>query len=170
MTTKSQLDPVNEYLKVLQDRPGADLRGAKEQEALQRATNFLANLREAPIRENTSRVYDQHAFFNDTIKTERGAAAIERYLIETAKNTDDIRVEILDTARSGNDYYLRWVMDVKFKKFHRGKEFRTIGMTHLRFSEEGKVILHQDYWDSARGIFEQVPVLGAGIRYIRSMF
>jgi hypothetical protein len=43
----------------------------------------------------------------------------------------------------------------------------TIGMTHLRFDSEGKVVLHQDFWDSTRGIFEHVPVMGAGIRLVK---
>ncbi len=59
-------------------------------------------------------------------------------------------------------------MDVRYRKFHRGKTVRTIGMTHVRFNPEGQVILHQDYWDSAAGLFEYVPVVGGGIRLIKS--
>lgn len=37
-------------------------------------------------------------------------------------------------------------------------------MTHIRFDSEGKVILHQDFWDSTGGLFEHVPALGWMLR------
>ncbi len=160
---------VQAYLDFLKERPGANLQGPSEREALARLKDYLSNLNKEHIRENTTSTYSADAYLNDTLKTEIGAAAIEKYFLGTAENADEIRVEIQDVVRSGNDYYLRWVMDVKFKKFHRGKSFRTVGMTHARFNDQGLVILHQDYWDSTTGFFQHVPVLGAGIRYIKSL-
>jgi len=160
---------VQSYLDFLKERPGANLQGSAEREALARLKNYLSNLHEENIRKNTASTYSADAFLNDTLKTVIGATAIEKYFLDTAQNADEIRVEIQDVARSGDDYYLRWVMDIKFKKFHRGQSFRTIGITHARFNEQGLVILHQDYWDSTSGFFQHVPVLGAGIRYIKSL-
>ncbi len=160
---------VQAYLDFLKERPGANLQGSAEREALTRFKNYLSNLNEENIRKNTASTYSTDAFLNDTLKTEIGAADIEKYFLGTAGNADEIRVEFKDVARSGNDYYLRWVMDVKFKKFHRGQSFRTVGITHARFNEQGLVTLHQDYWDSTTGFFQHVPVLGAGIRYIKSL-
>ena len=34
------------------------------------------------------------------------------------------------------------------------------GAWRIRFDAEGKVKLHQDFWDSAGGLFEHTPVLG----------
>jgi hypothetical protein len=161
---------VQSYLDFLKERPGANLQGPAEKQAVDRLKNYLSNLNEEHIRKHTASTYSTDAFLNDTLKTEIGAAAIEKYFLGTAGNADEILVEFQDVARSGNDYYLRWVMDVKFKKFHRGKSFRTIGITHARFNEEGLVILHQDYWDSTTGFFQHVPVLGSGIRYIKTLF
>lgn len=169
-TRKDPNTEVEAYLAFLKARPGASLKPLEEKAALQRVKQFLDNLNAENIRQSTSSVYAADAFFNDTLKTEIGAAEIEKYFLGTAENTEEIRVEFLDTAKSGNEYYLRWVMDVKFKKFHKGKSFRTVGMTHIRFSPDGKVILHQDYWDSTSGFFQHVPVLGSGIRYIKGLF
>lgn len=159
---------VPEYLAQLKNHPGADLQGRKEREAIASFKAFLGNLTEENIRQNTRTVYAPDAYFNDTLKTEIGAAAIEKYFLGTVRNTESITVTFGDVARSGNDYYLRWVMDVKFKKFARGETVRTIGITHARFNRDGQVILHQDYWDSTQGVFEYVPVIGSGIRLIKS--
>jgi hypothetical protein len=53
------------------------------------------------------------------------------------------------------------------KRFKPNQDTQTIGMSHLRFDASGLVRLHQDYWDSTAGLFEHVPLLGAGIRAIK---
>lgn len=161
-------DPVGDYLGFLKTHPGADLRGEKERAAVRRFQAFLSVFTEEKLKTETSQVYAQDAFFNDTLKTVRGSAAIGEYFLGTLANTESITVDFTDVARSGNDYYFRWVMDVRFKKFQRGKTMRSIGLTHVRFNPDGQVILHQDYWDSAQGLFEHVPVIGSGIRLIKS--
>jgi hypothetical protein len=46
-------------------------------------------------------------------------------------------------------------------KLRRGQPITTIGITQARFNAEGQVVLHQDYWDSAAGLYEHVPVLSS---------
>jgi hypothetical protein len=46
----------------------------------------------------------------------------------------------------------------------------TVGVTHLRFDEAGRIILHQDFWDSAEGLYRHIPVLGSLIGVIRGRF
>ncbi len=167
-TRSDREDPVREYLVFLRENPGADLRGPKEKAAIAAFKNYLSTFTKESVLRDTQRVYAPDAWFNDTLKTVRGSPAIEEYFLGSVANTDEIKVAFTDVARSGNDYYFRWVMDVKFKKFQRGKTIRTIGMTHVRFNRDGQVMLHQDYWDSAQGLFEYVPVIGDGIRFIKS--
>ncbi len=161
-------DPVGAYLGFLKTHPGADLRGDKERAAVDRFESFLSVFTKEKLQNETSRVYSRDVFFNDTLKTVRGSAALEEYFLGTLVNTESITVDFTGVARSGNDYYFRWVMDVRFKKFQRGKTIRTIGMTHVRFNQDGQVLLHQDYWDSAQGLFEHLPVIGGQIRFIKS--
>jgi len=161
-------EPVQDYLEFLQTHPGANLQGAREEAAIRAFQAFLSDFTKENVTANARKVYARDAWLNDTLKTVQGSAEIEEYFLGSVENTDEIRVEFTDVARSGNDYYFRWIMDVKFKKFHRGKVVRTIGMTHVRFNADGQAILHQDYWDSAQGLFEYVPVIGGGIRFIKS--
>lgn len=138
-----------------------------EREAIARFEDFFSVFEEDRIREKAAGVYTEHAFFNDTLKTVRGAAAIEEYLVDSANSVESCTVEMLDTAESDGDYYFRWVMEITFKKFKKGETTRSIGMSHIRFDSRGKVVLHQDYWDAAGGFFEHVPGLGAMIRWIK---
>ena len=43
----------------------------------------------------------------------------------------------------------------------------TVSMTHFRFDEQGKIIVHQDFWDSAGGFYRTLPVVGRIISWVR---
>jgi hypothetical protein len=40
-------------------------------------------------------------------------------------------------------------------------------MSHVRYDKNGKIIFHQDYWDTGV-ILEKIPVLGTIITWIRN--
>lgn len=159
---------VSAYQDFLLSHPGADLQGPEEQAAIQRFQDFLSRFTAEKLQRDTTTVYAPDAFFNDTLKTVRGAEAIRAYYLETISHTESITVEFTDVARSGREYYFRWVMDVRFRGLARGRTVRTIGMTHVRFDSAGRVLLHQDYWDSTQGFFEYLPVIGPVIRAIKN--
>jgi limonene-1,2-epoxide hydrolase len=130
----------------------------EEDAAIARVTAFLSDLSPANVAATTKEVYAEDAYFNDTLKTLRGVEAIEEYLLETAHTVTSISVEFDDVARSGQDHYFRWRMDFQAQKLRKGETIRTIGITQIRFNNEGKVVLHQDFWDSTAGLFEHLPV------------
>jgi len=139
-----------------------------EQVSITRFESFLANLDEKTAREQTEKVYAPEAFLNDTLKTIHGSPAIRDYFIKTARGLESMTVAFDDIAVSGGNYYFRWTMDTRMKHLAKGKTVRTIGVTMIRFDREGRVILHQDFWDSAQGVWDHVPVLGTMIRWIQS--
>ena len=57
---------------------------------------------------------------------------------------------------------------IRFKRLAGGEDTRSVGMTHVRFDSAGKVVLHQDFWDSTGGFFEHVPVLGWMLRRVKN--
>lgn len=139
-----------------------------EQVAIDRFRGFLSHLDEKTAREDTEKVYAPGAFLNDTLRTLHGAPAIRDYFIKTAKGLESMTVTFDDVAVSGGNYYFRWTMDTRMKHLAKGKTIRTIGMTLVRFDPQGRVLLHQDFWDSAQGVWDHVPVLGTVIRWIQS--
>ncbi|CAN5662865.1 hypothetical protein BH09VER1_BH09VER1_00770 [soil metagenome] len=162
-------DPVASYVAFLQEHPGANLQGAREKAAIARLEAFLGDFTKEKLERETQIVYAPDARLDDSLKTVYGSKNIQTYFLASLANSEFIKVQFTDVARSHNDYYFRWIMDVRFKKLDRGHTVRTIGITHIRFNEKGQVILHQDYWDATRGLFESVPVIGGGIRWIKGM-
>lgn len=130
--------------------------------------DFFSELTEERVNEKVSQVYAPKAYLNDTLKEVRGVDAIRDYFIENARAVESCRVEVNDVAVSGESRYLRWTMEIEFKKLKKGQLTRSEGVSHLKFDENGLVTYHQDYWDSASAFFEHLPLLGGLIRLVRN--
>lgn len=144
-------------------RPGSP----EEQKALSQFSLFFSSLTPDSVRGLLRGVYASDVYFNDTLKEIQGLDALEPYLLRSAEAVDSCTVNILDVASNKGEYYVRWAMHIRFKKFKRGETQTSIGMTHLRFNQDGKVSFHQDYWDASSNLFEKIPVLGAAIRMVK---
>ena len=140
----------------------------EEAAAIARFSDFISVLSPDRAREKTAQVYAADAYLNDTLKEVRGAAAIEAYFVESLAATDSVWVEVTDVAQSQGNYYFRWIMHIRFKNIKAGQTTSSIGMSHIRFDRQGKVVLHQDYWDSATGFYQHLPVIGRLINWVKS--
>ncbi len=157
-----------EYLEGLRslEADGAALEagGEEERRAIEEFESLLSDFKAPDFGARIREVYSEDAFFNDTLRTVHGAGAIEEYLMATAEAIEHGSVDFLDVVGVSGNYYFRWAMTIRFKRFARGEDKRSVGMTHVRFDSAGKVVLHQDFWDSAGGLFEHVPALGWMLR------
>ena len=129
--------------------------------------DFVSDMSTQNVRAMVRDVYAEDAYLNDTLKEVRGIDAIESYFLHSVDATERVTAEILDVAESDRDYYLRWVMVITFKRLNDREPTRSIGMSHLRSNADGKVVYHQDYWDSASGFYQYVPILGRLIKAIK---
>jgi hypothetical protein len=169
--TAAPADPVSAFQSALAETAvvyGPPKGSPAEKESIARFENFLGNLDEKTAREETEKVYAPDAFLNDTLKTLHGSPAIRQYFIKTAQGLESMKVTFNDVAVSDRNYYFRWIMETRMKNLAKGKTVRTIGVTMIRFDPEGRVILHQDFWDSAQGVWGHVPLLGTAIRWIQA--
>lgn len=153
-----------EYLRTLRalEKQGPPLATGSEAErqAIQRFQELLSDFKAPDFRPRIREVYARDAFFNDTLKTVRGAEEIEEYLAASADAIEKGTVEFLDVVAKDGNYYFRWAMTLRFKRIARGDDHLSVGMSHVRFDAAGKVVLHQDFWDASSGLFEHVPALG----------
>ena len=157
-------------LEIVRRRHGAPFAADsdEETEALQRFSRFFSDFSPERIESLLPQTYAEDVVFDDTLKTVRGLEALAHYLGESAAAVEACRVEIVDEVRGGDgDYFLRWRMMIRFKRFRRGQDTWSIGMSHLRFNAEGRVVYHQDYWNAADGLFQHIPVIGFLIRAVK---
>ena len=151
------------------DRPNVAAGSDAERTGIEGVKGLLGKIDAANVRASTSKVYAPDCYLNDTLKTLHGSAAIEAYFLATAETAESVAATFDDVTRSGDGlYYFRWVMETRLKKVAKGEAIRTIGISVVRFDAEGRVLVHQDYWDSATGLFDHVPVVGWGTRAIKA--
>ncbi|MEO8614105.1 MAG: nuclear transport factor 2 family protein [Luteolibacter sp.] len=142
--------------------------GPGEAVALERFEGFLKGIGNAQfIRENTLHVYAADAFLDDTLVVHHGAASIEEYFVKTAGNMTSCEVTIDDVSKSGENYYVRWTMVFAAPAMSGGEPVHSVGISQVRFDREGKVAFHQDFWDSGKNFYAQLPVAGGVIGFIR---
>jgi hypothetical protein len=157
-----------EYLETLQslEKAGSPLAEGSEEEgqAIERFQSLLSDFKAPDFGERIPEVYAEDVFFNDTLKTLHGVDDLQEYLTATGEAIDKGTVEFLDVVSDSGNYYFRWVMTIRFKQLARGEDTLSVGMSHVRFDAAGKVVLHQDFWDSTGGLFEYVPALGWMLR------
>ncbi|HMP90719.1 MAG TPA: nuclear transport factor 2 family protein [Kiritimatiellia bacterium] len=145
-----------------------DMESNEAREVINRFQSLWANLSEDAVRLKLNQVYAENIWFNDTLKTIENLDDFTSYMLQTVNAVDACRVEFLDVVNSGPDHYVRWRMTVVPKGAMEKDAWRSTGITLLRFNSDGRVIVHQDYWDAAGGFYENLPVIGRILRNIRA--
>ena len=145
-------------------KPGS----AEEKAGIDAFKEYYKIFAEDVIRRDTKKLYARDAFFKDGYKEVKGVEAIETYFIATTKAVVSCTFDITDVSVHEGNYYFRWVMKLTIKR-DKDTPMEQIGMSHIRFGPDGKVIFHADYWDTSI-VFERVPVLGTIIRWAKEQF
>ncbi len=140
----------------------------EEARAFAGVQRYFAGMTADSVREQTASVYAPEAYLNDTLVSIDGARRIEAYFSHTIERSRLLRVEFLDRAPAGTDWYVRWRMTVAADGLNGGREVVTYGVSQFRFDGEGRVLIHKDFWDAATGLYEQLPGIGSVLRRVRS--
>lgn len=147
----------------------SSLPATSEHEVEETFGKIYANFKQGATEDNIRAVYAEKLYFNDTFKIIEDLDELVSYMSESASQVNSTKVEILDVMRSKDDYFIRWSMKMDLRV--KGKDIysHSIGMTQLRFNEAGKVVFHQDFWDSSEAFFEHLPLMGRLVKKVKSM-
>lgn len=99
--------------------------------------------------------------FNDVV----GMAALKRVFLGMYKDLDDPRFRVTHRAFDGDVCFLRWEFTGRVRRLKR--DWPIVGMTELRFADDGRVREHIDHWDAGRQFHERLPGIGALVRWVR---
>lgn len=136
--------------------------------ALDRFKTFLRSISDSKyLRENTTQVYAADAYLDDTLAIHHGVEEIETYFLKTSATMTHYQVTIQDTARSGDDFYVRWTMVFAAPALSSGQQIHSEGISLIRFNRDGKVAFHRDFWDSGQNFYAHLPVVGGAVGFVR---
>ena len=137
---------------------------------IKRFVDFLANLGGPNTGENAALLYAEDLHFSDALMVTRDKETVVDHFTRLGNAGTRVDVEIHQTLQSDKDVYLIWSMQAYFTPIRKEVTSDTLGVTHVRFDKTGRVILHQDFWDSGLGFYSHIPVLGAGVRAVGRRF
>jgi len=137
-----------------------------EKQALKQFDDFYAEYSLEAIKTGVRKLYAEEAWFGDPFHIVEGIDDIEHYFLVMAEPVEHCTFTVDSMQRSGSDYYARWTMVLE-SKAAKGEVIETIGLSHVRFNREGKVIFQQDYWDTS-AMFDRLPVVGYWTRLVKS--
>jgi ketosteroid isomerase-like protein len=111
-------------------------------------------------------VYGQDIEFTDPFTSVKGLEALREYFDGAYANVIECHFEFGDTILEGDSACLTWVMNLRHKRIRRGELIRVDGISHLRLKDD-RIILHRDYFDAGQLLYENLPVLGGAVRWLR---
>lgn len=161
-TARAEDSPVESYLALSAAEAIPDLSVLREFPAV------FERLEAENLKQRVEAAYASTIFFNDTLVTLTSRDELVEYLAQSGEKTNHLAIRILDVATSGENVYVRWQMEMSFDVMGTERKSNSVGMTHLRFDRSGKIILHQDFWDSAGGFYQTLPVVGRMIRWVKN--
>lgn len=142
--------------------------GTPEEAAMLEAVKALfSDYSRENLEANIKKVYADEVYFRDAFKQFTTSSEIEEYMLAGLKPLSDAEFVFNRVARTGSEFYLDWTMRLDFKSTPDGTWEESIGVTHMRFNSEGKVIFHQDYWDPTDIVYRRIPIAKQLIAYVK---
>lgn len=112
------------------------------------------------------RVYSNRIEFTDPFRTVQGLDELREYFEGAYANVIECGFDFGDTIVNGPDACLTWQMKLRHRRIRRGELIRVDGISRLRI-ENDRIILHRDYFDAGQLLYENLPVLGSAVRWLR---
>jgi hypothetical protein len=149
----------------IKEVPSMEPGSRMESEALEQFDAFYADYSKEAIQAGVRKIYAEDAWFGDPFHIVEGIDAIEHYFVVMAEPVEKCTFTVDSMQRSGNDYFARWTMRLE-SSAAKGEIIETIGISHVRYNAEGKIIFQQDYWDTS-AMLDRLPVVGFWTRLVK---
>ena len=111
--------------------------------------------------------YHQRILFRDPLVEKRGQQALGDYLRSAYENVARCEFDFDDPATNTQFTLLPWRMTLEHPKLAGGRPIMVEGVSLLQ-GEDDRIIFHRDYYDAGQLLYENIPILGRLIRWIRS--
>lgn len=117
--------------------------------------------------ERIGEVYSDDAYFRDPFNEVTGLAPIKHVFADMFVRLIEPRFTIVETIEQAHGVMLIWDFDFRIRGLKPELARRIHGASHIRFAADGRVAYHRDYWDAAGELYEQLPLVGGLMRWLK---
>lgn len=111
--------------------------------------------------------YTPDAYFKDPFNEVRGLAGVHAIFSHMYVALDQPRFVVTGSVVEGDQCFLTWNFEFRFKNFDTATLQTVRGGSHLLFTTDGLVAHHRDYWDAAEELYEKLPWVGGLMRWLK---
>lgn len=129
---------------------------------------FYEHLRQEDV-ERFDLYYRHDARFRDPFNNVSSIDGIKRIFSHMFLQVNDPSFRVTKVIIGEGDAILFWTFHFRFKTLGCKQTQSLEGVSHLEFDDEGRVILHRDYWDAAEELYGRLPVIGTLMRGLQRM-
>jgi hypothetical protein len=112
-------------------------------------------------------IYHQNITFEDPMHKVEGFTNLHRYFKRLYENLSSCEFVIEQVIVKDDNAAIYWKMIYQHTKLNKGKNVTVYGNSLLK-SQDDKVIYHRDFLDLGAMLYEQLPVFGKLIKWIKS--
>ncbi|MCC5929162.1 MAG: nuclear transport factor 2 family protein [Cyclobacteriaceae bacterium] len=109
-------------------------------------------------------IYSENVIFIDPIHRINGLDSLITYFKKLNRNLIEGSFQFTHESAIDNIAYLQWEMNLQLKR--PKKNVKATGISVLYFDE--KIIMQRDFFDAGEIFYENIPVMGSIIRFIKS--
>ncbi|SHK48699.1 SnoaL-like domain-containing protein [Marinobacter antarcticus] len=111
-------------------------------------------------------VYSEDIRFQDPLGAVVGLDALTHYFAGAYANVISCHFAFEDAVVQDSFASIPWVMHLRHKRILGGREIQVAGISHLKV-KDGKICYHRDYFDAGQLLYENLPVVGSVIRWVK---
>ena len=112
--------------------------------------------------------YTPNAYFKDPFNEVRGLTEVRAIFSHMYVALDQPRFVVTDSIIDGKQCFLTWNFKFHFKNFDTATLQTIRGGSHLKFTTDGLMDYHRDYWDAAEELYEKLPWVGGLMRWLKN--
>jgi hypothetical protein len=114
-----------------------------------------------------SEIYHENVIFIDPILQVEGYENLYDYFESSYQNLTSCKFVIEQVIQQDSQAAIYWKMTFQHRKLNKGKHITVSGSSRIQGADD-KVVYHRDYLDIGEMLYENLPVLGKFIRWIKS--
>jgi limonene-1,2-epoxide hydrolase len=110
--------------------------------------------------------YAPQVLFEDPFGRVEGKDQVAAYYKKVLAGVLTLQVDVKEEFVSADETVAVWTMTFTHKSLATGERISVDGVTHVRMAD-GKVIGQKNYFDLGALLYENVPILGSFVRWIK---
>ncbi|MFT6733742.1 MAG: hypothetical protein ACJAS9_001932 [Polaribacter sp.] len=117
--------------------------------------------------ESIEGLYAEEIQFTDPFHKIDGLGNLKQYFEELYQNVESVEFEFGNSLNENKQFFIEWEMTVCHPKLNKAKPILVPGGTLIKIDEFEKIIFHRDYFDAGAMLYEQIPLLGRVIKWVK---